>query len=130
MRSQVLLGYKVGRQASDLSDQLSAYYICRRRSTKWYRKVVFEFLFGIAIVSSYLIYKENYVASVVTILQFRESLVRSLLLHMPFEKLEPGPGQKSTSHWKRKHADHKLEEKEGSPRTVRSYCAGYYEKFR
>ncbi len=35
-------------------------------------------------------YKENYAASKVTILHFRESLVRSLLLGMPFEKLKPG----------------------------------------
>jgi len=44
-------------------------------------------IFQMAIVNSYLIYKDNYVASVVIILQFRESLARSLLLCMPFEKL-------------------------------------------
>jgi hypothetical protein len=31
---------------------------------------------------------------------------------------------------KRKLADHKLEEKEGSARDVRRCCAGYYEKIR
>ena len=65
-----------------------------------------------------------------TILQFRESLVRSLLLGMPFEKLKPGPRQQSTSQTKRKLADHKLEEKEGSARDVRRRCAGCYEKIR
>ena len=64
----------------------------------------------------------------VTILQFRESLVRSLLLGMPFEKLKPGPSQKPIGQTKRKLADHKLEEKEGSARNVRRRCAGCYEK--
>jgi hypothetical protein len=57
-----------------------------------------------------LIYKENYAISKVTILQLRESLVRSLLLGMPFEKLKPGPTQKSIGQTKRKLADHKLED--------------------
>ena len=64
-----------------------------------------------ALVNSYLIYKENYAASKVTILQFRESLVRSLLLGMSFEKLKPDVKQKPATQAKHKLADHKLEEK-------------------
>ncbi len=73
--------------------------------------MTFKLIFGTAVVNSYLIYKENYAASDMTILQFRESLLRSLLLGMPFEKLKPGPRQQSASCSKRKLADHKLEEK-------------------
>jgi short-subunit dehydrogenase len=87
-------------------------------------------LFGTALANSYLIYKENYTASKVTILHFCESLVRSLLLGLSFEKLKPGVKQKSAAQAKRKLADHKLEEKEGSARDVRRRCAGYYEKIR
>jgi hypothetical protein len=92
--------------------------------------VAFELVFGTALVNSYLVYKENYAASKVTILQFRESLVRSLLLGMPFKKLKSGPRQKSTGQTKRKLADHKLQEKEGSARDVRRRCVGFYEKIR
>ena len=81
-------------------------------------------------VNSYLIYKKNYAASKVTILQFRESLVRSLLIGMPFKKLKPGPRKKSIGQKKRKLFDHKLEEKEGSARDVRRRCTGCYEKIR
>ena len=63
-----------------------------------------------------------------TILQFRESLVRSLLLGMAFENLKPGPKQKPTGQTKRKFADHMLEEKEGSARDIRRRYAGCYEK--
>jgi hypothetical protein len=128
MKPQVVLDYNAGRIGTDLSDQLSSYYTCLRRSIKWYRKVAFELVFGTALVNSYLIYKENYAASKVTILQFRESLVRSLLLGMPFEKMKPGPRQKSIGQTKRKLAHHKLEEKEGAARDVRRRCVGCYEK--
>ncbi len=77
MKPQVVLDYNKMRQGSDLSDQIAACYACLRRSIKWYRKVAFEWIFGTTIVNSYLIYKKNYAASEVTILQFRESLVRS-----------------------------------------------------
>ena len=130
MKPQVVLDYNKGKQGIDLSDQLSAYYTCLRRSIKWYRKVAFELVFGTAIVNSYLIYRDNYAASDVTILQFRESLVRSLLLDSASEKLKPGPRQRSTRQAKRKLGDHKLEEKEGSAREVRRRCAGCYEKMR
>jgi hypothetical protein len=128
MKPQVVLDYNEGRQGTDLSDQLSAYYTCLRKSIKWYRKVTFELIFGTVLVNSYLIYKENYMESKVTILQFRESFVRSLLLGMPFEKRKPDPKQKPTGQTKRKLADHMLEEKEGSARDVRRRCAGCYEK--
>jgi hypothetical protein len=49
---------------------------------------------------------------------------------MPFEKLKSDPRQQSASRSKRKLADHKLEEKEGSARDVRRRCAGCYEKIR
>ena len=130
MKPQIVIDYNRGRQGTDLSDQLSAYYTCLRRSIKWYRKVAFELIFGTAVVNSYLVYKEHYSTSNMTILKFRESLVRSLLLGIPFEKLNPGPRQKSIGQTKRKLADHKLEEKEGSTRDVRRRCAGCYEKIR
>jgi hypothetical protein len=47
---------------------------------------------------------------------------------MPFEKMKPGPRQKSIGQTKRKLAHHKLEEKEGAARDVRRRCVGCYEK--
>ena len=55
-------------------------------------------IFGMSIVNAYLIYKENYDAGRMTMLQFRESLVQSLLLGVPYENLQPGPRQRLTSH--------------------------------
>ena len=130
MKPKVVVDYNKGRQGTDLSDQPSAYYTCLGRSLKWYRKVAFELIFETAIVNNYLVYKEHYSTNNMTILKFRESLVRSLLLGMPFEELKLGPRQKATSQVKRKLTDHKLEEKEGSAHDVRRRCVGCYEKFR
>ena len=130
MKPQVIVDYNKGKQGADLSDQLSAYYTCLRRSEKWHQKVAFEMIFGISIVNAYLIYKENFDPVRTTILQFRESLVRSLLHDVPYENLKPGPRERSTSQTKRKLADHKLEEKKGSTRNVGGRCTGCYAKGR
>jgi hypothetical protein len=87
-------------------------------------------IFGVSVVNAYLIYKEYYGTHIMTMLQFRESLVRSLLLGVPFENVKPGPRERSTSQTKRKLADHQLEEKKGSDRDVRRRCVGCYEKNR
>ncbi len=59
MKPQFVVDYNKGRQGTDLSDRLSAYYTCLRRSIKWYRKVAFELIFGAAIVNSYLISRKT-----------------------------------------------------------------------
>ena len=73
VKPKVVLDYNKGRQGTDLSDRLSAYYTCLRRSIKRYEKVAFELIFEISIVKSYLIYKENDATDNITILQFGES---------------------------------------------------------
>ncbi len=55
------------------------------------KMVAFELIFGISVVNSYLIYKENYSTSNIEIFQFRECLVRSLVLSTPIEKLKSDP---------------------------------------
>ncbi len=65
-----------------------------------------------------------------TILKFSGSLVRSLLLGMPFKNLKIGARQQSTSQSKRKLVDHKLEEREESSRDVRRHYDGCYAKTR
>ena len=130
MKPQVIVDYNEGKHGVDLSDQLSTYYTCLRRSKKWYRKMAFEMIFGMSIVNAYLMYQENDDRSRTTKLQFRESLVQSLLLGVPCENLEPGPRARSTSQTKRKLADHKLEEKEGSMQNVGRRCTDCYAKGR
>ena len=55
MKPQTVLDYSEARIGSNLSNQLSSYYTCLRRSIQWYQKVEFELLFGTTLVNSYLI---------------------------------------------------------------------------
>ena len=130
MKPSIVLDYNKGKQGIDLSDQLSTYYTCLRRSKRWYLKVAFEIIFGMSIVNACLSFKEYYSTRMMTMLQFRESFVRSLLLDVPFENVKPGPRERSTSQTKRKLAGHQLEEKQGSDRDVRRRCVGCYAKNR
>ncbi|UJR19729.1 hypothetical protein I4U23_022863 [Adineta vaga] len=59
-------------------------------------------------------------------LQFCESLARSLLLDVPFENLKPALRESSTIQTKHKFVDCKLEEMEECDCDVRRRCAGYY----
>jgi hypothetical protein len=54
-------------------------------------------IFGVSLVNAYLIYKKYYGTNIITMLQFRERLVRSLLLGVPFKNVKPGPRERSTS---------------------------------
>ena len=92
--------------------------------------MAFEIVFGVSIVNAYLIYKEYYSMRMMAMLQLRESLVRSLLLGVPFENVKPGPRKRSTSQTKRKLADHQLEEMQGSDRDVRRRSVSCYAKNR
>ena len=58
-----------------------------------------------------LVYKKNFDTIHVTLLQFREILVRSLLLDTSFEKLKPGRRQQSVNRSKLELADHMLEKR-------------------
>ena len=62
----------------------------------------------VLVVNTYSIYREYYDMSPMTILHFRESAVRPLLLVAPSENRKPGSRELSTSQMKRKLADHKL----------------------
>ena len=90
----------------------------------------FELIFGTSIVNTCLIYKENYTTSNIIILQFRESLARSLLLGIAFENLKPDLVQQSTNHRKRKLGDPKLEEIEGSTHNASRHRTDCYEEAR
>jgi hypothetical protein len=92
--------------------------------------VAFELVFETTVVNSYLIYRDNYTAGDITILQFHEGLVRSLLLGKKSEVLKPEPRQKPRREVRYNSAEHKLQEKGESARDVRRRCAGCYEKIR
>ena len=82
LRPEAIMYYKVCKQEIDLSDQLSSYYNCLRKTIKWYHKVAIELLLGIAIVNAFNLQNERLVAvskKPMTMAKFRELLATNLL---------------------------------------------------
>jgi hypothetical protein len=80
----------------------------------------------VLVVNVYLIYREYYDMSHMTILHFRESVVRPSLLVALSETQKPGSRERSKGQTERKLADHKLEEKGGPMRNIGRRCTGCY----
>ena len=49
----VVMEYNKSKQGIDVSDQMSSYYTVLRKTTKWYKKVAFEYLLGISITNAF-----------------------------------------------------------------------------
>lgn len=70
--------YNKAKKGVDYSDQMSSYHTVLRRGLKWYRKVMFELLFGTCVVNSWIIY--NRISSnKMSITQFRKILAEQLV---------------------------------------------------
>ena len=82
-----VLEYNKSKQGIDLSDQMSDYYTTLRKTAKWYKNVAYEYMLGISITNSLLLYKDikgihwkNIKPSdFYTMLKFWESIIRSLV---------------------------------------------------
>ncbi|KAI4462364.1 piggybac transposable element-derived protein 4 [Holotrichia oblita] len=129
-KPRCILDYNNSKKGVDVSDQMSSYYTCLRKSIKWYKKAVFEIMLGTAVVNAWVIYKQN-TGKKIDMLAFREHLVKAL-----FEKEEEGdiddgeiedeqdvPVPQKTS-----RSIHKLQTIEGTPRKNRKRCISCYEK--
>ncbi|CAH1995996.1 unnamed protein product [Acanthoscelides obtectus] len=90
-KPQAVIDYNNAKKGVDISDQMSSYYTCIRKSIKWYKKVFFEILLGTCMVNSWVIY--NYYgrnAKKLSMLQFREQVARGLLEEEDIEEnIEP-----------------------------------------
>lgn len=118
-KPDVVYSYNFAKKGVDLSDQMSSYYSNLRKSIKWYKKVVFELLFGTALVNAWVIHKKFSTNSKFTLLQFREEIINKLLGEVP--PLLP----KQTS---KKTAIHTLKKFEGQVRNTRRRCRECYKK--
>lgn len=57
LKPRVVHFYNHGKCGIDLSDQMASYATSLRKGVKWYRKLATEFLLGISIVNSWIVYK-------------------------------------------------------------------------
>lgn len=57
IKPQAVIDYNEGMKGVNAGDQLASSYPAVRRSIKWYKKV-FMYLFDMALINSFLIYKQ------------------------------------------------------------------------
>ncbi|CAF4889019.1 unnamed protein product [Pieris macdunnoughi] len=50
--------YNLGKSSIDESDQMATYGSALRRCTKWYRKLMFEIIWGISLVNAHFLYNQ------------------------------------------------------------------------
>ena len=78
LKPKAVIEYNKSKAGIDLSDQMGAYAPVLRKGIKWYRKLAFELLLGVAVVNAYFIFKK-YTAAQIGIREFREKLAFTLL---------------------------------------------------
>lgn len=75
-----VIAYNEAKKGVDVSDQMSAYYTCLRKSIKWYKQVSFELVLGTCVVNSQVIYNNfGNNTKKMNILQIREITIKRLL---------------------------------------------------
>jgi len=62
-KPQAVIDYNTSKQGIDLSDQMSSYHTCLRKTIRWHHKVAIEMLFGISVVNALTIYNQVKVAA-------------------------------------------------------------------
>lgn len=62
----------------DRADQIISYYSCARKSTKWYKKVIFHLL-DVAVWNSFYIYKKHFGCPDLRFKVYRDLLIKDLI---------------------------------------------------
>lgn len=112
VKPDAVFDYNIAKKGVDLSDQLSAYYSCLRKTIKWYRKIIIQLICGTSLVNAWYIHK-RWGTKNMTMLRFREIIIDNLLSneqicrHIPSHK-------------------HVLQSYEGSTRDTRKRCKECY----
>ncbi|XP_026472340.1 piggyBac transposable element-derived protein 4-like [Ctenocephalides felis] len=59
VKPDAVFDYNIAKKGVDLSDQLSAYYSCFRKTIKWYRKIIIQLICGTSLVNAWEIIIDN-----------------------------------------------------------------------
>ncbi|XP_072398122.1 uncharacterized protein [Diabrotica undecimpunctata] len=125
LKPPAVIAYNKAKRGVDISDQMSAYYTCLRKSLKWYKKVFVEVVLGTAMVNAWIIFNDSNPNKKLHMLEFRELVVRELLsdISETMEAVEPTRTKSRSS-----MTIHKLAKYEGKVRDNRKRCVSCYDK--
>ena len=73
-----VVDYNQGKSGIDLSDQYTGVQTSLRKEIKWYRKLAFEILLGMALVNSYLVFR-SVSPRKIDLRQFKKELIEKML---------------------------------------------------
>lgn len=126
MKPKAVLDYNKAKSFIDLSDQMSSYSTTLRRTIKWYRKIIFELLFGTSVVNALVLYNmaNKSTRPVMKIVKFRE-----LVTHHLLQARKPEPAVEIPLPDNQQHV-HRIVSVEGPVKTVRRRCSGCYKRLR
>ena len=120
-KPKMIIDYNGGKGGVDVSDQLSSFSSSLRKTVRWYHKVAMELLLGTACVNAYLLYRSLPNSKKMTITEFRESIVESMLGLGE----ETGSTQATVS---RKHELQQTEVRDKRNRKIRKRCTYCYDE--
>ena len=112
VKPDAVFDYNMAKKGVDLSDQLSAYYSCLRKTIKWYRKVIIQLICGTSLANAWYIHK-RWGTTNMNMLQFREVIIDRLLANEEIDRHIPAH-------------KHVLQSHEGSAREFRKRCKECY----
>ena len=88
-KTVAVIDYNQGKNGINLSDQYAAVATSLHKKIKWYRKLAFEILLGMALVNSYLVFR-SMLPRKIGQHQFKEELVEKML-NLPKPEQHPRP---------------------------------------
>lgn len=124
MKPDIIIDYNRGKSSIDLSDQMATYGTALRRCTKWYRKLVFELIWGTSLVNAFFLYNETTVnTKKLTITEFREQVIQGMLERAQRQNNATNPASGKTE------PKHYLIKNEIEGKKLRGRCSECYLKF-
>ena len=117
-KTVAVVDYNQGNSGIDLSDQYTAVTISLPKEIKWYCKLAFEILLGIALVNSYLVFR-SMLPRKIGLHQFKEEFIEKIL-NLPKSEQHPRP-QRLKQHF--------LIEVQNKTSNPKRRCFGCYSKF-
>ncbi|XP_053997286.1 uncharacterized protein LOC128886413 [Hylaeus anthracinus] len=112
--------YNNEKKVVELSNQLSSYYSCLRKTIKWYQKIIIQLICGTCLINAWYI-NQRWGTKYITILKFREHIIDQLLTNVHDIKqmnIEKPVVSKKVSHF--------LESYKESARKSRKRCKQCY----
>ena len=127
LKPSSVIDYNAAKVGVEKSDQMTCYNSILRKSTKWYRKLAFELLLGTSMVNAWVLYNKFFQqqGKQMPILDFKESIMMSLVTGTLGMNLKPGPSSSVVSGIR---SSHSLVEVDGPKSMKRKRCRGCYEQ--